>query len=308
MAQRYPTLSIVGAGTVGSTLGLALRAKGYPVAAVISRTGPSALALARALKCSRASTAVADLPAETELLLLAVPDAAVAQVAREAAALKQLKFRKLFAVHCSGVHSASVLAPLRKKGAAVASMHPVQTFPSRLTPAELRGRLKGIYYGIDGEALSLRKAENLAADLGGHAVEVPEELRALYHATCVFASSYLMVLLNAISELARALPLKASWTEVFGPLMTASMEHTIRQGASRSLTGPIVRGDDPTIDAHLAALAEHAPQFLPLYTVAGIEVARVARKGGQISEEDVRRLVMKFRQFIKSQPTRKVNS
>lgn len=308
MAQRYPTISIVGAGTVGTTLGLALRAKGYPVASVISRTGPPAVSLARALKCPRASTSVADLSPETEVLLLAVPDAAVALVAKQAAGLKQLKFRKLFAVHCSGVHSAAILAPLRKKGAAVASLHPIQTFPAHLTAGALRGRLKGIYYGIDGEALALRKAENLAADLGGHTVEVPAELRAVYHATCVFSSSYLMVLLNAISELARTLPLKASWTEVFGPLMTASMEHTIRQGASRSLTGPIVRGDDPTIDAHLKALAEHAPQFLPLYTVAGIEVARVARKGGQISDEDVRRLLLKFRQFIKTQPTRKVNS
>jgi predicted short-subunit dehydrogenase-like oxidoreductase (DUF2520 family) len=237
-----------------------------------------------------------------------VPDGAVADVAKQLSALKQLRFRKLFVVHCSGVLGAGVLSPLRKKGAAVASMHPVQTFPSRLTPGALRGRLKDIYYGIDGEALSLRKTENLVADLGGHAVEVPPELRPLYHATCVFASSYLMVLLNAISELTRTMELKASWTEVFGPLMTASMEHTIKHGASRSLTGPIVRGDDATIARHLTALAGRAPQFLPLYTVSGIEVARVASAGGQISEDDVKRLVANFRQFIKTQPTRKVNS
>ncbi len=308
MAHRFPTISIVGAGIVGGTLGAALRAKGYRVASVIGRTGPPAVALARALKCSRASTSVADLPAETEILLLTVPDHAVGEVAKQAAALKHLRFRKMFAVHCSGVHSAGVLAPLRKKGAAVASMHPIQTFPANLSSAALRGRLKGIYYGIDGEALSLRKAENLVVDLGGQAVEIPPELRAVYHATCVFASSYLMVLLNAISELARTLPLKASWTEVFGPLMTASMEQTIRLSAPRSLTGPIVRGDDATIDMHLRALSEHAPQFLPIYTVAGIEVARVARRGGQITDDDVKRLVMKFRQFIKTQPIRKVNS
>ena len=187
MAQRFPTISIVGAGTVGSTLSMALRAKGYPVASVVSRSGPPAVALARALKCSRASTSIVDISPDTEVLLLTVPDGAVAGVAKQVSAVKQLRFRKMFIAHCSGAHSADVLAPLKKKGAAVASLHPIQTFPAHLAPGALRGRLKGIYYGIDGDALALRKAENLAADLGGHTTEIPADLRPLYHAACVFA-------------------------------------------------------------------------------------------------------------------------
>ena len=309
MANRFPQVSLVGAGTVGTTLACALQAKGYPFASIISRTGSDAAAAAKTLRCSRASTVVADLSPETEILLLSVPDGAIAALAKQIAALKQLRFKKMFVVHSSGVHPASVLAPLKKKGAAVASMHPIQTFPRQLSGAQLRARLKGIYYGIDGDALAVRKAENLAADLGGRTVEIPEELRPLYHVTCVFASSYLMVLVNAISELAKTLPLTASWTEVFGPLMTTSMEHTIKFSASHSLTGPIIRRDGATVDAHLRALCALAPHFLPLYTIAGIEVGRVAKRGGQLSQEDIEQLLQRFRKFIKTQPTtnRKVN-
>ena len=61
--------------------------------------------------------------------------------------------------------------------------------------------------------------------------------------------------------------------------------------------------DDATVDAHLEALARSAPHLLGLYTVSGIEVARLARRGGKLSADDVERLVRRFRQFIKSQPT-----
>jgi predicted short-subunit dehydrogenase-like oxidoreductase (DUF2520 family) len=303
MAQRSPRLSVIGAGTVGTTLAVALAAKGYEVSSVVSRTGSRALALAKAVRCARASTSVADLSPETEILLVTVPDGAIAEVAKQVAAVKHLRFKKMFIAHTSGVHAADVLAPVKRKGAAVGSVHPIQSFPRQLAPAQLRSRLRGIYYGVDGEPLAIRKAENLVADLGGRAVEIPAELRPLYHVACVFASSYLMVLTNAISELSGALPLGRSWTEVFGPLMTASMEHTVRHSAAEALTGPILRKDDATIDAHLAALAERAPHLLPLYTVSGIEVARLARRGGQLSPEDFDRLVQRFRKFIKSQPT-----
>lgn len=310
MAHRSPSVSLIGAGTVGTTLGAALLAKGYAFSSVVSRTGPAAVAAARLLRCSRASTNIADLSPETEILILAVPDGVVPELGRQLAGLKQLRFKKLFAAHCSGVHGSSVLSPLRKKGSAVASLHPIQTFPRNLSASQLRARLKGISYGIDGDALAQRKAENLVADLGGRAVVIPDELRPLYHVACVFASSYLMVHLNAISELASALPLSASWTEVFGPLMTASMEQTVKSSAAASLTGPIIRRDEATIEAHLAALAAHSPHLLPLYTVSGIEVARVAKRGGLLGQEDFDRLVQRFRQFIAAQPKtkRKVNS
>jgi predicted short-subunit dehydrogenase-like oxidoreductase (DUF2520 family) len=87
--------------------------------------------------------------------------------------------------------------------------------------------------------------------------------------------------------------------------MTATMENIVRDPSGRALTGPIVRGDVATIDRHLQALARLAPQFLPLYTVTGIEIARTARRAGTMGQAQYAELIARFRTFIKTIPPHK---
>ncbi len=298
-ASRFPRVAIVGAGAVGSSIGRALHESGYPVVSVISRTGKDAVSLAREVKCRRASTEIGDLPAETDILLLTLPDGAIGPVAAQVAKLKSLKFGRLFAAHCSGVHSAGILQPIRRRGALVASMHPIQTFPSGRSRGAQRAKLRGISFGIEGEEGALRRAERIVADLGARALVIATELKPLYHAACVFASNYMMVQLNAISELTACIGNPAPWHEMFGPLMTATIENAVRATPAASLTGPIIRGDFSTVELHLAALSSYAPQFLPLYISAGIEVARVGRERGSIGPEEFGEIVGRFRKFLK---------
>ena len=176
----------------------------------------------------------------------------------------------------------------------------IRYISTRFDISSLHSFLKNIYYGIDGEPQAIVQAERLVNDLGGKSVIIEKELKPLYHILCVFSSSYMMILLNTISELAKQLNLKASWTEVFGPLMTSSMENTIKHSSGNVLTGPIVRGDFDTIEVHLKTLSHYAPEFLPLYTVGGIEIARVAKRGGKIDQENFENVVAQFKKFIKS--------
>jgi predicted short-subunit dehydrogenase-like oxidoreductase (DUF2520 family) len=304
MPGHTPHLSIIGAGTVGSTLGAALSAKGYGVLSVISRTGSDAISLARKVRARRASTDLKDLDPGTDILLVTVPDSALSDVASRTAKASPLRFSKLLALHCSGVHPAGILKPLERKGALVAAAHPVQTFPHHESPARLRSRLRGIFYGMDGSPAALTRAEKLVKDLAGTPVLVPKEMKPLYHTACVFASNYLLMLISAVDELARAAGLKVGWTEVFGPLMTATMEDAVRAVPVDALTGPIVRGDYSTVRLHLGALMAYAPQFLPLYIVAGIEIARAARARGRLRDDQFQELIGLFRASIKSQPSK----
>jgi predicted short-subunit dehydrogenase-like oxidoreductase (DUF2520 family) len=228
MSVHHPKVTIVGAGTVGSTLGLALHEKNYPIASVISRTGCNAVKLARLVDCKRASTVVADIVPRTEILLLTVSDDAIVRVAEEIAKVKKLKFDNLLAIHCSGVYAADALEPLKAKGASVASMHPIQTFPKSQRAEKLKSKLRGISYGIDGEPEALRNVMAIVRDLDGRSVVVPSEMKPLYHVACVFASNYMAVFVNTIAELSRRLKLTSSWMEVFGPLMTATMENVVK--------------------------------------------------------------------------------
>ena len=299
-APRYPRVSIVGAGAVGSSLGRALHKKGYPIVSIISRTGSAAISLARAVQCKRASTQIVDLSAQTECLLLTVPDGAIKEVATRVSKLKQVNFNKLFAAHTSGVHSAEILEPMRRRGALVASMHPVQTFPPARRQGSHSVKLRGIYYGIDGEPEALRRTERLISDLEGRPLIIRKELRPLYHAACVVASNYLMVQLNAIDDLTKSLGVAAQWQEMFGPLMTTTMENAVKCSPAASLTGPIIRGDISTIELHLNALSNYAPRFLPFYISGGIEVARVGKEQQRISQNDFDRIIGQFRRFLKN--------
>src|ERR1041384_2072108 len=298
-ASRFPRVAIVGAGAVGSSIGRALHECGYPVVSVISRTGRDAVSLAREVKCRRASTEIGDLPAEAEILLLTVPDGSIAEVAVQVSKLKSLKFAGLFAAHCSGVHSADILRPLRRRGTLVASMHPIQTFPGRASRSGRRAGFRGIYFGIEGEEEALKRAQRGVSDLGGRALVIAKELKPLYHAACVFASNYMMVQLNAISELTGRIGTRVPWHELFGPLMAATIENAVRTSPAASLTGPVIRGDFSTVDLHLDALSAYAPEFLPLYISTGMEVARVGRERESISPKEFSQLIGRFRKFLK---------
>lgn len=291
-----PKISIIGAGNVGTSLAMAFFDKGYPIASVIGRTGTTALSLAKAVKCKKASTQVEDIEPSTEIILIAVSDPAIGEIARTLARNKKLKFKKLFVCHTSGVFTSAILQPLSKKGALTASVHPIQTFSA----GRKRTKVQGIFFGIEGSTEARSKAIRLVGDIGGKAIVLPPELKPLYHIACVFASSYTIVILNAIQELAKQLHINAPWTEVFGPLMTTAMENTIKYSAANALTGPVTRNDLATIKTHLTALSQSAPQFLPMYTVAGIEVARIAKEHGKVTQEEFQALITEFRQFIRS--------
>ncbi|MBI1802886.1 MAG: DUF2520 domain-containing protein [Ignavibacteriae bacterium] len=309
MARR-PKVSIIGAGTVGSVIVLALHDKGYPIVSIINRSGQSAIALAKAVKCERVSTNLNDLAASTQILIIAVSDAAIAEIAVSLAQVKRVKFKGMFVFHLSGAHTSDLLEPVRKKGAVTASIHPIQTFPRGQRLTQLRARLRGISYGIEGNQEGIKLARQIVNDLEGRAVVIPKELKPLYHIACVFASNYMMVFINTISELSKRLGFGAAWTEILGPLMTTSMENVVTQPISSVLTGPIVRKDFETLERHLDALAESAPNLLPLYTVCGIELVRLAKSSGRLTENDFTEILSIFRKSLKQSPpskTKKVN-
>jgi len=299
-SARSPKVSFIGAGVVGSTLAKALSLAGYKIASVVDRNGSSALELAKKVGCPRAGVVASDISPQTEILFLTVNDDEIGKVASELARQKKPAVKNILAVHCSGVHPVSVLNPLRRKGARTGAMHPVQTFPHLQKQAKHLAHLRGIYYGIEADAGSVRQVEKIVHDLGGKPVVIPEELKPLYHATCVFASNYLTMFLNTVSELSRKMNLPVRWTEIFGPLMSTTMENSILTSPSSALTGPVVRGDMKTIGLHLEVLGKHAPQFLPLYTISAIEAARIACDHGKISHENFKEIIRTFRKFIRT--------
>jgi predicted short-subunit dehydrogenase-like oxidoreductase (DUF2520 family) len=300
-----PRVTVVGAGKVGTAFTLALAGAGYPISAVISRTGRDALRLAKMVKVSRASTSISDIPAATDVLLLAVRDQELRETARQISLLKNINFKRVFAFHASGVLSCQVLDALKRKGALTSSIHPIQTFPDGQTASQLRNRLQHSFFGIEGSPGALERAALLVRNIGGREVIIRSDMKPLYHAACVFASSYLVVLLHAISELHRALDLRVHWSELYGPLLTGAMENALKSGPSSAVTGPVVRKDMEALQLHFDALRDHSPDLLPLYMTAAMEVARIAQGSGALTNDDVDDLKIRFRELLRSLPPSK---
>src|SRR5277367_6362042 len=151
------SLAIVGAGRVGRALGQRLREQGWHIGAVVARGESSAR---RAVRFIGAGKAYGGLPREVlaaSVVLLTAPDDAIASVAQQLGEmLRQAgdeKPRGMVFLHTSGALDASILQGLREQGAAVGSMHPLQTFSGIGVPA-----LEGKYFAIEGDAAAVRMA------------------------------------------------------------------------------------------------------------------------------------------------------
>jgi predicted short-subunit dehydrogenase-like oxidoreductase (DUF2520 family) len=198
------------------------------------------------------------------------------------------------------MYPASTLSALKRKGAFVASLHPIQTFPKVSLRKSLPVSLDGIYYGVDCNKEILGRVRNIVNDLNGNMVIIPSRLRHLYHTTCVFSSSYFVMLTNIVAELSKELQLKEPWQNVFGPLTDSAINNARAYQPTDALTGPILRGDIFSILNHMVALEEFAPEFIPLYTFGALEIARVATLHNKISLEEYKTINKLFDKIFSS--------
>jgi predicted short-subunit dehydrogenase-like oxidoreductase (DUF2520 family) len=179
---------------------------------------------------------------ESQLVLLCVPDRAIPDVARSLAPGP-------WVAHVSGATPLAALDPHVRRF----SLHPLQTFTRARGPEQL----DGAWAAVTAEDAAARTvARELAALLALAPFDVPDEGRALYHAGAAFASSYLVTLYRAAASLLERV---GAPPEALVPLMRRTIDNGFQP------TGPLVRGDRATVDAHLRALHAEAPALEGLY-------------------------------------------
>jgi len=250
--------ALVGPGRVGSSLALWLAAAGGRCLSVAGRGGSRRAAeLAARLGASVApGPELAD--ERAKLLLVAVPDAEIHDVAHRAAARR----RRGVALHVSGALGASALAPLAAAGCRIGALHPLHAFTA---VEEDPSAARGIFFALDGDAEARALGRRIAEALGGESAVVPEELRPLYHWAATLAAGGIVTLVATAQAVARRLNLPESAARGYGKLASGALEGALAApSAAAAMTGPIARGDTPTVESHFAALARAAPDLLPL--------------------------------------------
>jgi predicted short-subunit dehydrogenase-like oxidoreductase (DUF2520 family) len=119
-------------------------------------------------------------------------------------------------------------------------------------------------------------ARALAERLGMVAFEIADADRAVYHAAAAMASNFLIALEESASGLLGTLTPDAR--ELLTPLVLRTAANWSERG-SAALTGPIARGDAATVERHLEALRERAPELLALYEALAERTRAIAEAG-----------------------------
>lgn len=267
------SVGVIGAGRVGAVLAAALRAAGHEIVAVAGESDASRGRIAALLPGVRVAKPT-DVARAADLLLLTVPDDMLANVVTMLSASGAIAPGTLV-VHTSGKHGLAVLEPAREVGARVIALHPAMTFTGTRIDLE---RLGGCVFGVTAEAGERAITEQLVSDLGGTPTWVAEELRTLYHAGLAHGANHLVTLVSEAMEILSAAG-AADPAGTLRPLLSAALDNALTQGDA-ALTGPIVRGDVGTVEAHLGELAAHAPQALGSYlALARATLARSVTDG-----------------------------
>ncbi|MEU4774122.1 Rossmann-like and DUF2520 domain-containing protein [Micromonospora sp. NPDC023644] len=282
---RSLTVGVVGSGRVGAVLGAALVAAGHRVVAATAGSGASRARAALLLPGVPRRSAAAVARAAIDLLLIAVPDDALAGVVAALADGGALRPGQVVA-HTSGAHGLAVLAPAAAAGARPLALHPAMTFTG--TPDDL-ARLAGISYGVTAPAELRPLAARLVADLGGVPEWVGEADRPLYHAALAHGANHLVTLVNEAADRLRDAGV-AQPEKVLAPLLRAALENALRLGDD-ALTGPVSRGDAGTVERHLARLAATAPESVAPYLALARRTADRAIAAGRLRPVDAESLL-----------------
>ena len=277
-ADEPPLTGIIGAGAVGTALGVALHRAGWKVRAVASRDPARRERFTKLVDGSRAFAEATALMDEVELIIVAVPDDAVAAVA---GGLRMYSGQAM--VHTSGALDAAVLAPAMAAGTQIGSFHPLVAFADTERAV---AALHGATVAIEGDDQLAALLGQMAEAVGAVPVRLAAGSKSAYHAAAVLAAGGFVALLDAIAELGRVAGLDEDGAlAIYGPLIEQTLGNARALGIRQALTGPITRGDRGTLEAHLRALRAHAPGVLDLYVAAAEREIDLAEGRGALTPE-----------------------
>jgi predicted short-subunit dehydrogenase-like oxidoreductase (DUF2520 family) len=279
-------INIIGCGrAAGSLARLWQQAGVVKIADVMNRSLASSRAAVGKLAAGRAAASIVEM-APAPYWLIGTGDEQI----EGAAALLARQGRYLegsVAFHLCGRHGIEILQPLEDAGCLVAAVHPVRS----LTHSNITiGDFTGTACVAEGGGQALDALRGLFSGIGGEWLPVSRLDRGLYHAA-----------VSIISNITKGVAWKAEgWMEHAGldeetagivthNLLSSTMEDLAKAGARQSITGPIVRGDTSTVEAHIQALIRGHPEDVEMYRVLAGTVLELAAERGDLDASTLAR-------------------
>lgn len=271
-------IAFIGAGKVGTALGLYFKQKGFEIGGYYSRTYEHAERAAE-LTGSETYNNISELMAESTMVWITTPDDALLVLAKEISQLDIPTHIEAF-IHTSGVHSTEVLQPIKAIGFPTYCAHPLMAFGNS---DESALQLEDAYFTLDSSVEEgVEKDVEMEVDnylvrffeqTGNHILQIDSKKKELYHCAASVLSNYLVTLLNLAYEMfAEAGMTKGEIKKATAPLLNSTLKNIAENlEMSDALTGAIKRGDGSTVAKHLATLEKNMPDKKSLYKALGNE-------------------------------------
>jgi predicted short-subunit dehydrogenase-like oxidoreductase (DUF2520 family) len=288
------TVSIIGAGRLGTALAIALASHGYTIEAVVNRSlrhARRAAALVGARTLALASTRLEELPS-SDILFITTPDDIIAATAARLAAIvgnrERLGMKGVWkgksnlqrvALHASGALSSDALQSLSDVGFATGSMHPLVSVSDSIDGAE---SLCSAFFCLEGSPRAVMVARQMVRTFGAESFSIDARDKALYHAAAVMASGHMTALFDICVEMLARCGLKRMRARsVLLPLLRSTLANLYTSDAAHALTGTFARADTATVKRHLAALrSQGMPDALAAYVLLGKRSLQLAKAAG----------------------------
>lgn len=269
------TINIIGCGNVGTVLArLWVESGVLTIQDVMNRSMASAARAVSFIGAGRPLDAFKDLCA-ADIYLIGTPDDRIAQCCRDLADTGLLKPGDIV-FHCSGALPSSVLQSASRRGASVASVHPIRSFAE---PEQLVRSFAGTFCGVEGDRGAVDILEQCFSSIGAQLVPIDAQFKSVYHSAAVFASNYLVTLLDtAIEAYAAAGVPRDVALGLMEPLVRGTVDNVFRLGPTDALTGPIARGDTATVVRQYRAVSVWNKRCGLLYKLLGKLTADIAAR------------------------------
>ncbi|HXA77245.1 MAG TPA: Rossmann-like and DUF2520 domain-containing protein [Candidatus Acidoferrales bacterium] len=300
------TLSIVGAGRVGRTLGKRLRERGWRIGTVVTRSARTSRAAVRVIgagtplawggsvrmhphgkRRGSGRASARDLKAiyAADVIFLCTADDDLPALVRSLAKLGGAKCKGKIILHTSATLDRTALAPLARCGAATGSLHPMQAFGGTVIP-----KLSGVIFGVEGDPRARRMAQSIGKSLGGITVAIHTRDKPIYHAAAVIAAGSTYPTIEAgVQLLIRIGFTRERAMQTLVPLIRQIFDNIERIGPRAAWTGPLSRGDYAIVARHVRALRAYPREFRQSYAALSLLAGRLLAKNPADALKKIRR-------------------
>lgn len=285
MANNYKknVITIIGAGRVGTSLALRLREKKFNVRYIIEKSRSKIKILKIMFGDVNISGELSEniLRAST-VIVLCVKDDDIRCIISSMCKFN-VDYGKKILFHTSGSESSLVFRTLNVPKKNTGSFHPVQTFNE--ISSDSGNYFKNIFIAAEGGKDFFCFAENISKEMNTKLIRITLTGKEMYHLICVYLSNYLLSYLKFVSDIGKKIGFsERKFLDVFSPLIETSLKNIKNRGFSKSLTGPVERGDVSTIIKHKKCLSGLDKRYSELYKLLAKEALKIAVKKKSVNK------------------------